>query len=77
MQSLFCRRTTVDEDAVAHNAADIEEEASLFAAALLMPAELVQREYAERKGDFQGLCAAFGASGAAMGRRLHALVSRA
>ena len=44
-QSLFCRRTTVDE-APAPTARDIEEEASVFAAALLMPQWLFVREHA-------------------------------
>ncbi|HSI81483.1 MAG TPA: hypothetical protein VK919_12625 [Solirubrobacterales bacterium] len=52
---------------------DIEEEASVFAAALLMPARLVRREY-ECDRSFERLCARFGASGTAMGRRLHAVI---
>ena len=52
---------------------DIEEEASVFAAALLMPAHLVRREY-ERDRDFDRLCELFNCSGAAMGRRLHAVI---
>ena len=56
---------------------DIEEEAHLFAAAMLMPMPLVRREY-ERYRDageeFFTLCDRFGASGAAMGRRLHQVI---
>ncbi|MGH2952183.1 MAG: ImmA/IrrE family metallo-endopeptidase [Solirubrobacterales bacterium] len=56
---------------------DIEEEAHLFAAAMLMPMPFVQREY-ERFRDageeFFTLCERFGASGAAMGRRLHQVI---
>ena len=52
---------------------DIEEEANVFAAALLMPAEMLRAEYA-RDRRFEWLCELFGASGAAMGRRLHAVI---
>jgi len=74
-ESLFCRSTTVqpgeaDEAAVP----DIEEEASVFAAALLMPPDLIRRYYREFGGDFERLCQAFNCSGAAMGRRLHAVI---
>jgi hypothetical protein len=77
--SVFCRSTTVqpDEQEVAGPGAapvpDIEAEASAFAAALMMPARLVRREY-ERDRTFERLCERFGASGAAMGRRLHAVI---
>jgi Zn-dependent peptidase ImmA (M78 family) len=77
--SVFCRSTTVqpDEQEAAGPATapvpGIEAEASAFAAALLMPARLVRREY-ERDGTFERLCERFGASGAAMGRRLHAVI---
>jgi IrrE N-terminal-like domain len=73
-RTVFCRSKTVqpDEDAD-ENAPDIEEEASIFAAALLMPAEMLRREYA-RNRDFEHLCELFQASGAAMGRRLHAVI---
>ncbi len=54
-----------------------EEEANMFAAALLMPAHLMQRHYRETGGDFHRLCELFGASQAAMGRRLHAVIPRA
>jgi IrrE N-terminal-like domain len=50
-----------------------EEEANLFAAALLMPARLVERHY-RRDRDFSKLCEAFEVSGAAMGRRLRAVI---
>jgi IrrE N-terminal-like domain len=52
-----------------------EEEANAFAAALLMPARLV-REHYRPNCDFFALCDLFGASGAAMGRRLHAVIPR-
>jgi hypothetical protein len=40
-----------------------------------MPARLMKREYATNP-DFERLCRAFDASGAAMGRRLHAVIPR-
>jgi hypothetical protein len=56
-----------------------ESEANEFAAALLMPAELVRRHYERLRrrdpdGYFQQLCRIFGASGAAMSRRLRRVV---
>jgi hypothetical protein len=56
-----------------------ESEANGFAAALLMPAELVQRHYERlRREDpdacFERLCSTFQVSGAAMSRRLRAVV---
>jgi uncharacterized protein DUF955 len=77
-RSLFCRSKTVQPDEQPDPALadlpDIEAEASAFAAALLMPARLVRREY-ERDREFFRLCDLFSASGAAMGRRLHAVIS--
>ena len=76
-QTLSCGKTTVDVDPDAAEARpalpNIEEEANIFAAALLMPAEMLQNEYA-RDRRFEWLCELFGASGAAMGRRLHAVI---
>ena len=68
-RSLFCRRPSVDETPDP-DADDIEEEASRFAAALLMPAWLVVREHARVGGDVEALCAQFNASNAAMSRRV-------
>jgi Zn-dependent peptidase ImmA (M78 family) len=51
----------------------IEEEANTFAAALLMPAPLVRKHYA-RLRDRGSMCRLFGTSGAAMGRRLYAVI---
>ena len=51
-----------------------EDEANTFAAAVLMPARLVQEQYIRCERDFFRLCDTFGASGAAMGRRLHAVI---
>ena len=75
-QSLFCRRGSIDE-APADTRPPLpvtEEEANVFAAALLMPADLIRRHYEETGGEFEELCELFGASGAAMGRRLHAVI---
>jgi uncharacterized protein DUF955 len=71
-QALFCRRTTVDE-AVTLPARDIEEEASAFSAALLMPQWLFVREHARCGGDVAALSAAFGSSLAATERRIASL----
>jgi hypothetical protein len=71
-QALFCRRTSVDEKA-AVQARDIEEEASAFAAALLMPQWLFVREHARCGGDLAALERAFGTSAAATERRISAL----
>ena len=68
-QSLFCRRTTVDESG-AHTAPDIEEEASAFAAELLMPRRLFVRAHARHGGDLDALCAAFTSSRVATERRV-------
>ena len=71
-QALFCRKTTVDERVVLP-ARDIEEEASAFAAALLMPQWLFVREHARCGGDVATLCATFGSSIAATERRIASL----
>lgn len=72
---VFCRHATVVE-AAEPAVPPAEEEANAFAAALMMPAELVRWAYARTGGDFPALCRMFGASGAAMGRRLHRAVPR-
>ena len=71
-QALFCRRTSVDEEA-APPGRDIEEEASAFAAALLMPQWLFVREHARAQGDVATLCRTFGSSIAATQRRIASL----
>jgi IrrE N-terminal-like domain len=71
-QALFCRRTSVDEQAVPPGR-DIEEEASAFAAALLMPQWLFVREHARCRGDVASLCRVFGTSQAATDRRVATL----
>ncbi|HEX8105596.1 MAG TPA: ImmA/IrrE family metallo-endopeptidase, partial [Solirubrobacteraceae bacterium] len=72
--TVWCRTGCVEEAAARGAALPVEEaEANQFAAALLMPARLV-REHYRRDGDFSALCRRFGASGSAMGKRLHQVV---
>jgi len=84
-ESVFCRAAAVDagdpgqpvpEQPVREHPPlhPDEEEANAFAAALLMPARLLREHYERPERDFARLCQAFGASGAAMGRRLHAVI---
>jgi hypothetical protein len=73
---IFCRSTMVEPAATAERA-DLpphEEQANAFGAALLMPARLMREQYVKCDGDFSRLCETFEASGAAMGRRLHAVI---
>ncbi|MBA2522568.1 MAG: ImmA/IrrE family metallo-endopeptidase [Solirubrobacterales bacterium] len=80
--ALFCRHGQVEADPAAEAAPaaerpaldPIEEEANHFAAALLMPAALIRREYERTGGAFEHLCQMFNSSGAAMGRRLHQVI---
>jgi hypothetical protein len=83
--AVWCRSHTVDPQEQegppgARRAYPPEEsEANEFAAALLMPAHLVQRHYERLRrhdpdGCFGQLCRTFGASGAAMSRRLKQVV---
>jgi hypothetical protein len=79
--SLFCRRGTIDpeqnEQADRPPLPAIEQEANYFAAALLMPRRTLERLYRETEGQpdrFQTLCTIFGASGAAMSRRLRQVI---
>ena len=71
-EALFCRRTSVDEQA-APPGRDIEEEASAFAAGLLMPQWLFVREHARCGGDVAELGRVFGISAAATESRVRAL----
>ena len=79
-QSLFCRRAVVVADeaerekerAVRPPLPVDEEEANAFAAALCMPASLVEHHYRNTTREFDELCAMFGSSMAAMGKRLRA-----
>ena len=77
--AVFCRAAMVEPEVAEERAALplSEEEANAFAAGVLMPGRLVREQYGRRGKDFFGLCDAFGASGAAMGRRLHAVITSA
>ena len=70
---VFCRSATVGPDVAEATGSDTEEEAQIFAAAMLMPARLVRQHY-KRGMDFWAFCDRFGASGQAMGRRLHRVI---
>jgi hypothetical protein len=74
-QRLFCRSTTLKEDQPP-SVPDIEEEASRFAAALLMPQWLMVRAYGEHGNDLDAMCRAFRTSGVAMQRRMSDLFVR-
>jgi len=67
-QALFCRVNEAEA-----KARDIEEEASAFAAALLMPQWLFVRKHARANGDVATLCRTFGSSIAATQRRIASL----
>jgi IrrE N-terminal-like domain len=73
---VYCRPTAIDPGLSAERPPLPlpEEEANVFAAALLMPAAMLREQYVACDRDFDRLCAKFGASGAAMGRRLHAVI---
>lgn len=88
-RSLFCRHGSVDPEGQAASSRDadpassrppldpIEEEANFFAAALLMPAALIERHYRAigSRGDrFTILCERFGASNRAMQKRLRQVI---
>ena len=77
-QSLFCRKAVVDPDeqpATTRPPIPVtEQEANAFAAALLMPAPLIEHYYERTGGNFDQLCQVFKSSGSAMGRRLHAVI---
>ncbi len=77
-QTLFCRKPSVDpedEPATARPPLPVaEQEANTFAAALLMPARLIERYYRSTDRDFDKLCGVFRSSGAAMSRRLRAVI---
>jgi hypothetical protein len=74
--AVFCRSSSIEpEDTKARvPIAAAEDEANVFAAAMLMPARLVREQYVRCERDFFRLCDTFLASGAAMGRRLHAVI---
>ncbi len=80
-QSLFCRKPSIDQMQL-----DVDErpplppaeaEANAFAAALLMPAHLIREQYEKCRGtrdSFERMCTIFDSSGAAMQRRLKAVI---
>jgi hypothetical protein len=78
-RAVFCRSGSIAPDAAQprEQIPAAEDEANVFAAALLMPARLVEQQYLRCGRDFFRLCDTFGASGAAMGRRLHAVIKPA
>jgi IrrE N-terminal-like domain len=78
-RGVFCRAGSIEPDATEPRAQlpTTEDEANVFAAAVLMPARLVEDQYVQCQRDFVRLCDKFGASGAAMGRRLHAVIKPA
>lgn len=72
----YCRASAIEAGLEEQPAPPVptEQEANVFAAAVLMPAALLRDEYVACKRDFDRLCRKFGSSGAAMGRRLHAVI---
>lgn len=80
--AVWCRAHAVDPAPADEGRAPYppeEKEANEFAAALLMPADLVRRHYerlraSDPRGSFERMCTLFGASGAAMGRRLQRVI---
>ena len=74
--AVYCRPSAIDaeENAPRDPLPMSEEEANAFAAAVLMPAEMIREQYHACGRDFDRLCQKFGSSGAAMGRRLHAVI---
>ncbi|MGO9960916.1 MAG: ImmA/IrrE family metallo-endopeptidase [Solirubrobacteraceae bacterium] len=78
-RAVFCRSGSIEPEAPQGRAPlpPAEDEANVFAAAVLMPARLIQEQYLRCERDFFQLCDLFGASGAAMGRRLHAVIKPA
>ena len=78
-QALFCRKTAIDEEDQGQTSDDrnIEHEANIFAAAITMPAPMIREAYDRYRLESDchpHMCRLFAASGAAMGRRLHAVI---
>ena len=73
---VYCRASVIDPNLTEPESPlpEVEREANAFAAALLMPAPLLQEQYFACEGDFEKLCRKFASSGAAMGRRLHSVI---
>jgi hypothetical protein len=84
-QTLFCRKGAVDEGEgegekpkpSAKKKPSIEDEANIFAAAMLMPRHLMREHYERLKREddcHPRMCKLFGASQIAMGKRLHTAI---
>ena len=75
-RAVFCRNGSIQPDPGQEREPlpPAEDEANVVVAAALMPARLVHEQYLRCERDFSRLCEKFGASGAAMGRRLHAVI---
>jgi hypothetical protein len=75
-RAVYCRTGSIEPEETKARASlpPAEDEANLFAAAVLMPARHIQEQYVRCDRDFVRLCETFGSSGAAMGRRLHAVI---
>lgn len=78
-EPLYCRSAVIDPQEVAADERPprppAEEEADAFAAALLMPAELMRREYKADR-DFKSMCDRFHVSAKAMSRRMRQVIPR-
>jgi len=76
--AVFCRSGSIAAEMPGQRLSipPVEDEANMFAAAVLMPVHLIQQQYISCQRDFARLCDTFGTSGAAMGRRLHATITR-
>jgi uncharacterized protein DUF955 len=76
-EPVFCRAAVVDPQEPPADERPPrpvpEEEADVFAAALLMPAELMRREYAADR-DFGRMCERFSVSAKAMSRRMRQVI---
>ena len=61
-EAVYCRSSVVDSDVVSARPAlpAPEEEANAFAAAVLMPAQLIRDQYVACERDFDRLCRTFG-----------------
>lgn len=82
-QALFCRQASVSEDDAEQPDRErrkpppIEDEANVFAAALLMPRHLMREHYERLRLEHDchaRMCRLFGASQIAMGKRLHTAI---
>jgi len=74
--AIFCRSSSIEPQAPPTKTPvpPSEDQANMFAAGVLMPARLIQEQYLSCDRDFLRMCERFGTSGAAMGRRLHAVI---